>query len=65
MKGIEIHAVESYLVRKRITAVFGKYVAPEIVDQILKMGEEGLKLGGSRRDITVFFVDVRGFTPLS
>jgi len=57
--------VDNYLEKKRVTDVFGKYVAPEVVDRILSMGEEGLKLGGTKRDITVLFVDVRGFTPLS
>ncbi|WP_313892444.1 adenylate/guanylate cyclase domain-containing protein [Psychrobacillus sp.] len=51
--------------RKRVTAVFGRYVAPQVVKQILENGEEGLKLGGSRKDLTVLFVDIRGFTTLS
>lgn len=53
------------LEKKRVTDVFGKYVAPQIVEEILEAGEEGLKLGGTRRNITVLFVDIRGFTPLS
>lgn len=57
--------IEEYLERRRITGVFGRYVAPQIVDQILKGGEESLKLGGTRREITALFVDIRGFTPMS
>lgn len=57
--------VENHYARKRITAIFGKYVAPEVVNEILRLGEDGLSLGGSKRDITALFVDVRGFTPLS
>ncbi|GAB1476405.1 adenylate/guanylate cyclase domain-containing protein [Bacillota bacterium] len=57
--------ISEQLEKKRVTAVFGKYVAPQIVDKILEEGEAGLQLGGSRRDITVLFVDIRGFTPLS
>lgn len=51
--------------RKRITGVFGRYVAPQVVRKILEEGEAGLQLGGTRREITVLFVDIRGFTPLS
>lgn len=51
--------------RRRVTDVFGRYVAPQVVDEILKRGEEGVKLGGTRRELTVMFVDIRGFTPLS
>lgn len=57
--------IEELFERKRITGVFGKYVAPQVVDQILAKGEEGLKLGGARKEITALFVDIRGFTPLS
>lgn len=51
--------------RKRITNIFGRYVAPQVVSQILKNGEDGLKLGGVRKEISVLFVDIRGFTPMS
>ncbi|MHA6260061.1 CHASE2 domain-containing protein [Sporosarcina sp. CAU 1771] len=51
--------------RKRVTSIFGRYVAPQVVAQILDNGEEGLKLGGSRKELTVLFVDIRGFTTLS
>jgi len=57
--------LEEYFERRRITGIFGRYVAPQVVDQILKEGEEGLKLGGTRKEISVLFVDIRGFTPLS
>ncbi|MCX7711690.1 MAG: adenylate/guanylate cyclase domain-containing protein [Clostridia bacterium] len=57
--------IEEFLERKRITDVFGKYVAPQVVKEILDNGEEGLKLGGIRREITALFVDIRGFTPMS
>ncbi|MCY6371731.1 CHASE2 domain-containing protein [Clostridium ganghwense] len=51
--------------RRRVTNVFGKYVAPEVVDEILKGELKTLKLGGGKREISVLFVDIRGFTPLS
>ncbi|OEF96859.1 CHASE2 domain-containing protein [Desulfuribacillus alkaliarsenatis] len=57
--------VAEQLEKKRITDVFGKYVAPQIVGKVLEEGEAGLQLGGTKRDISVLFVDIRGFTPLS
>ncbi|OEH85287.1 hypothetical protein BHU72_04105 [Desulfuribacillus stibiiarsenatis] len=57
--------IAEQLEKKRITDVFGKYVAPQIVGKILAEGEDGLKLGGIRREISCLFVDIRGFTPLS
>ncbi len=53
------------LEKRRITSIFGRYVAPQVVSQLLEGGEESLKLGGSRRFISVLFVDIRGFTPMS
>lgn len=57
--------IEQLVEKRRITQIFGKYVAPQIVDKILEAGEEHLKLGGDKKEITVLFVDIRGFTPLS
>ena len=51
--------------RKHIVNTFGHYVDPAIMKELLQKGEEGLKLGGNRKDIAVLFVDVRGFTSMS
>lgn len=51
--------------KRRITGIFGRYVASQVVDQILEAGESSLQLGGTKRRISVLFVDIRGFTPLS
>lgn len=59
------HYVLAALERQRVTRTFERYVAPEIVQEILKEGTDGLKLGGSLRDIAVLFVDIRGFTTMS
>ena len=51
--------------RRKIASVFRKYVAPQVVDDIMKSGGYKVELGGESRDIAVLFVDIRGFTPLS
>lgn len=51
--------------KKKISSAFRKYVAPQVVDGIMKSGQYKIKLGGENKDIAVLFVDIRGFTPLS
>ena len=51
--------------RRTIEQTFERYVAPEIVREILRQGPEKLQLGGRLCDIAVLFVDIRGFTTLS
>ena len=51
--------------RRRVTQTFERYVAPEIVQDILAAGTDALQLGGKLCDIAVLFVDVRGFTTMS
>jgi adenylate cyclase len=47
-----------------IKRAFTRYVAREVVDEILK-DPENLVLTGERRDVTVLFCDIRGFTATS
>ena len=42
------------------TSIDSTIVSPEIVHELLQA--ETLSLGGARREITIFFADVRGFT---
>lgn len=44
---------------------FKRYVAPEIVDEIIRQGTDSLELGGHLCEIAVLFVDIRGFTSMS
>ena len=47
-----------------IRSTFQRYVAPEIVSEILSDSEK-INLGGIRKRVTVLFADLRGFTRLS
>jgi adenylate cyclase len=49
--------------RRRVRSIFSKIVSPKIVNELLSA--ETLSLGGARREVTVFFADVRGFTELT
>ena len=57
--------VRTALENRRVTNTFRRYVAPEIVRELLKEGPQALELGGKLTDIAVLFVDVRGFTAMS
>ena len=49
--------------RKKIKQHFSRLVSPDVVNEVLK--GETIELGGQRREITVYFADVRGFTELT
>ncbi|MEG2513540.1 MAG: adenylate/guanylate cyclase domain-containing protein [Acetivibrio sp.] len=62
---VAINYVQARMEKHKITNTFKKYVAPEIVNEILKKGQDELDLEGKMTDIAVLFVDIRGFTPMS
>ena len=53
--------------RRKVTSIFGQYLKPEIVAQLARHrgGVDDIMRGGERRDITLLFDDVRGFTSMS
>lgn len=48
--------------RERLRDAFGRYVAPELADQVMK---HGVSMGGTLVRATVVFIDIRGFTSMS
>jgi len=50
--------------KRHVKQLFGRYVSPAVIDQL--MSNPALaRLGGERRDMTVLFSDIRGFTSTS
>lgn len=48
--------------RERLRDAFGRYVAPELAEQVMK---HGVSMGGTLVRATVIFIDIRGFTSIS
>ena len=62
---VAVNYVRASLEKRRISETFKRYVAPEIVGELLREGADSLGLGGKLCDIAVLFVDIRGFTTMS
>lgn len=50
--------------KKFLKSAFSKYVAPAVVDSLVKNPDK-LSLGGEKKELTILFSDIRGFTTLS
>ena len=50
--------------KARLKSAFGQYLAPAVLEDILKH-PENLRLGGTKRVLTVLFSDIKGFTTLA
>jgi adenylate cyclase len=48
--------------RERLRDAFGRYVAPELAEQVMK---HGVSMGGTLVRASVIFIDIRGFTTIS
>jgi adenylate cyclase len=47
--------------KRTVRRLFGRYVSNDVIDQLMA-DPAGVRLGGQRRDMTVLFSDIRGFT---
>jgi adenylate cyclase len=59
-----IHGVTVAFEREQARDAFARFVPEAVVDQVLK-DADGVRLGGVRREGTVMFSDLRGFTSFS
>lgn len=59
-----IHFYQVSKEKKAIRGTFSHYLSPSIVNEMLSHPSK-LKMGGEKKDITVFFSDVRDFTSIS
>lgn len=50
--------------RKKVKGAFQYYLSPDVINQVLEDPDQ-LSLGGDKKELTVFFSDVRGFTTIS
>jgi adenylate cyclase len=61
-------AIHQYLTERRqkeiVKSIFSHYVTPAIVNELLSDPDK-LRLGGEKRELTVLFSDIAGFTSIS
>jgi adenylate cyclase len=50
--------------RREVSEAFSRYLSPDLVAELAR-NPSALKLGGERRNLSILFCDVRGFTTLS
>jgi len=58
------HYVFEQRSKRKIKNTFQHYVSPAVVDEMIN-NPELMKLGGDKRELTVIFTDVKGFTSIS
>ena len=51
--------------RRAVAALFGEYVSPALVAQMVRNPERFVSSGSENRELTILFVDIRGFTRMS
>ena len=63
-----VHFASEQLERNRVTDVFGRFVSPEVRNEIVGMAladPDLIQPGGREMHISVLFADIRGFTTIS
>jgi len=63
--GLLGHYLSEASARRRLKAVFGQYVPPEIVEEMSRESDQDFSVDGESREMSVLFCDVRNFTTIS
>ncbi|MGH6719325.1 MAG: CHASE2 domain-containing protein, partial [Alphaproteobacteria bacterium] len=50
--------------KRQVRGAFAQYLSPALVEQLAEHPDQ-LRLGGERKDMTIMFSDIRGFTTIS
>jgi adenylate cyclase len=56
--------IEEQRAKQQIKGMFGAYVSPQLVEQLVKAGQPP-ELGGHEEDLTAYFSDIQGFSTFS
>jgi len=52
--------------KRKVTNLFGQYLKPELVENMARARSvEDIEIGGERKELSLLFVDIRGFTHMS
>jgi adenylate cyclase len=51
--------------KRELAHMFGTYVPPELVDEMVAQGAENYSMKATNKELTVMFCDMRGFTKMS
>lgn len=61
-----LSAWNSHRTHNRVVDMFGRYIPRAVVNQLIQQPQlDALRLGGTKREVSVLFADIRGFTSFS
>ncbi|HSP05525.1 MAG TPA: adenylate/guanylate cyclase domain-containing protein [Acidobacteriota bacterium] len=64
LTGMTARQLQEAADKRHVTSLFGRYVAPNVVKELIK-NRDLMQFGGRKQRLTIFFSDVRGFTTMS